>query len=163
MRTNHFLWRRILQHLCVRALAWSSCNPYSNLAYRIPSYQETAVNNFLTNHKPPFTSAQYNTSGVCTYSPNIFSSGPHINFLCSLALSRICQLTGTVSKFSLLILPCLKWPLKQVQTTSLVCSFSGPLAFGVVLTTRNRYWWRTRACFRNLLFLTRRWIDDHPY
>ena len=41
--------------------------------YRIPSYQETAVNNFLTNHKPPFTSAQFNTSGVRTYSLGIFS------------------------------------------------------------------------------------------
>ena len=87
----------------MRVLSWSFCNPYSNLAYRIPSYQKTAVNNFLTKHKPPFTSAQFNTSGVCTYSPGIFSSDPHIIFLFSLALSRIYRLTGTFSKFLLLI------------------------------------------------------------
>ena len=125
MRAGYFLWRRILKHLCVRVLPWNFCNFYSTLAYRIPSYQTTAVNNFLTNHKPPFTSAQFNTSGVRTYSPGIFSPDLLITFLCSLAVSRIWRLTGMFSKFSRPILLCLKWLLKQVQTTLLVCSFPG--------------------------------------
>lgn len=36
---------------------------FSNI-FKRPSYQDDAVNSFLTNHPPPFTSAQFNTSGV---------------------------------------------------------------------------------------------------
>ena len=32
--------------------------------FALPDYQATAVTNFLTNHPPPFTSAQFNNSGV---------------------------------------------------------------------------------------------------
>lgn len=36
---------------------------FSNIFAR-PSYQQSAVDNFLQNHPPPYSSAQYNTSNV---------------------------------------------------------------------------------------------------
>lgn len=36
---------------------------FSNV-FKRPSFQDAAVQSFLTNHPPPFTSAQFNTSGV---------------------------------------------------------------------------------------------------
>ena len=40
---------------------------FSNV-FKRPSYQDAAVTSFLKNHPPPYTSAQFNTSGVSLYS-----------------------------------------------------------------------------------------------
>jgi len=46
---------------------------FSNFFAR-PSYQTTAVNNFLKNHPPPFTSAQFNTSASRAF-PDLSANG----------------------------------------------------------------------------------------
>ncbi|KAF9561788.1 subtilisin-like protein [Agrocybe pediades] len=47
---------------------------FSNI-FPMPSYQAAAVNSFLTNHKPPFTSAQFNNSGTVRAFPDLSANG----------------------------------------------------------------------------------------
>jgi len=47
---------------------------FSNI-FAMPSYQEAAVQSFLTNHPPPFTSAQFNTSGKSRGFPDLSANG----------------------------------------------------------------------------------------
>ncbi|KAF8158459.1 subtilisin-like protein [Crassisporium funariophilum] len=47
---------------------------FSNI-FAIPSYQATAVGNFLTLHKPPFTAAQFNNSGKSRAFPDLSANG----------------------------------------------------------------------------------------
>ncbi|KAI0823960.1 subtilisin-like protein [Trametes gibbosa] len=47
---------------------------FSNF-FALPDYQATAVTSFLTNHPPPFTSAQFNNSGVVRAFPDISANG----------------------------------------------------------------------------------------
>ncbi|TFK40519.1 Pro-kumamolisin, activation domain-containing protein [Crucibulum laeve] len=47
---------------------------FSNI-FPIPSYQATAVKNFLTLHPPPFTSAQFNNSGKVRAFPDLSANG----------------------------------------------------------------------------------------
>ena len=109
---------------------------YSILAYRMPSYQKTAVKNFLAQHPPSYTSAQYNNSGVCTYSLGIFSPNPH-NFPMQTARA-FPDLSANGYVFYLAANPPMpKMTFIQAQTTSLVCSFPGTLTFSIVLTTTN--------------------------
>lgn len=46
---------------------------FSNV-FKRPSYQDDAVNSFLKNHPPPFTSAQFNTSGSRGF-PDLAANG----------------------------------------------------------------------------------------
>jgi len=47
---------------------------FSNF-FAMPSYQATAVTNFLTEHPPPFTSAQFNNSGKARGFPDLSANG----------------------------------------------------------------------------------------
>ncbi|KAF8817102.1 subtilisin-like protein [Phlegmacium glaucopus] len=47
---------------------------FSNI-FAIPSYQATAVHNFLTLHPPPFTSAQFNNTGKSRAFPDLSANG----------------------------------------------------------------------------------------
>ncbi|EJC98371.1 subtilisin-like protein [Fomitiporia mediterranea MF3/22] len=47
---------------------------FSNF-FAMPSYQADAVTNFLTNHPPPFTSAQFNNSGNVRAFPDLSANG----------------------------------------------------------------------------------------
>ncbi|KAF8895255.1 subtilisin-like protein [Infundibulicybe gibba] len=47
---------------------------FSNI-FPIPTYQETVVANFLKQHPPPFTSAQFNNSGKVRAFPDISANG----------------------------------------------------------------------------------------
>ncbi|KIK61113.1 hypothetical protein GYMLUDRAFT_43210 [Collybiopsis luxurians FD-317 M1] len=46
---------------------------FSNI-FSVPDYQKSAVASFLTNHPPPYTSAQFNTSGSRAY-PDLAANG----------------------------------------------------------------------------------------
>ena len=41
----------------------------------MPSYQEAAVKEFLQNHPPPFTGAQFNNSGTSRAFPDVAANG----------------------------------------------------------------------------------------
>jgi len=47
---------------------------FSNF-FEIPEYQKEAVHEFLTNHPPPFTSAQFNNSGTSRAFPDLSANG----------------------------------------------------------------------------------------
>lgn len=47
---------------------------FSNI-FAMPDYQATAVTGFLTNHKPPFTSAQFNNTGKVRAFPDLSANG----------------------------------------------------------------------------------------
>ncbi|EIN08407.1 subtilisin-like protein [Punctularia strigosozonata HHB-11173 SS5] len=47
---------------------------FSNF-FNMPSYQAEAVTSFLTNHPPPFTSAQFNNSGTSRGVPDLSANG----------------------------------------------------------------------------------------
>ncbi|KAF5315002.1 hypothetical protein D9619_007273 [Psilocybe cf. subviscida] len=47
---------------------------FSNI-FPMPSYQAAAVSGFLTNHKPPFTAAQFNNSGTVRGFPDLSANG----------------------------------------------------------------------------------------
>ncbi|KAF8879105.1 subtilisin-like protein [Gymnopilus junonius] len=47
---------------------------FSNI-FPMPDYQAAAVNGFLTNHKPPFTSAEFNNSGTVRAFPDLSANG----------------------------------------------------------------------------------------
>ncbi|KAJ3487644.1 hypothetical protein NLI96_g3409 [Meripilus lineatus] len=47
---------------------------FSNF-FEMPSYQADSVNGFLTNHPPPFTSAQFNNSGNARGFPDLSANG----------------------------------------------------------------------------------------
>ncbi|KAI0642913.1 subtilisin-like protein [Trametes meyenii] len=47
---------------------------FSNF-FSLPDYQATAITSFLTNHPPPFTSAQFNNSGKVRAFPDISANG----------------------------------------------------------------------------------------
>ncbi|TDL19226.1 subtilisin-like protein [Rickenella mellea] len=47
---------------------------FSNI-FAMPSYQQDAVTSFLTNHPPPFTSAQFNNSGKVRAFPDLSANG----------------------------------------------------------------------------------------
>ncbi|EIM86260.1 uncharacterized protein STEHIDRAFT_58060 [Stereum hirsutum FP-91666 SS1] len=47
---------------------------FSNI-FPMPSYQAAAVTNFLTNHPPPFTAAQFNNSGTVRAFPDLSANG----------------------------------------------------------------------------------------
>ncbi|KAJ3981324.1 subtilisin-like protein [Lentinula detonsa] len=47
---------------------------FSNI-FAIPDYQQTAVSSFLTNHPPPYTSAQFNNSGTSRAFPDLAANG----------------------------------------------------------------------------------------
>ncbi len=54
---------------------------FSNF-FEIPDYQTAAVNSFLKNHPPPFTSAQFNNSGKVCLSLKVYSyQGAHRLFV----------------------------------------------------------------------------------
>lgn len=52
---------------------------FSNF-FPVPSYQVEAVTNFLTNHPPPFTAAQFNNSGKVRGIPDLSANG-FVNYL----------------------------------------------------------------------------------
>ncbi|KLO11791.1 subtilisin-like protein [Schizopora paradoxa] len=49
---------------------------FSNF-FAMPSYQADAVTSFLTNHPPPFTSAQFNNSGKVRAFPDVSANGTY--------------------------------------------------------------------------------------
>ena len=53
---------------------YSSGGGFSNF-FAMPSYQAEAVINFLTNHTPPYTAAQYNNSGKARGFPDLSANG----------------------------------------------------------------------------------------
>lgn len=65
---------------------------FSNVFSR-PSYQDTAVQSFLTNHPPPYSSAVFNTSKVRLLAP-LKNHGADMLTCLSQEDIRTCQLTG---------------------------------------------------------------------